>query len=82
MIPLSMFSNKVSHEEKNLIVEAMVRSGYDWSVRGIKYPAAECDQLDNKQLHELVTSSPTAALQSLGLDITVLSGTDDLGRNF
>ena len=30
----------------------------------------------NKQLHELVTSSSTAALQSLGLDITVLSGTD------
>ena len=54
----------------------MVHRGYDWTVRGIKFPAAECDQLDNKQFHELVTSSSTADLQSLGLDITVLSGTD------
>jgi hypothetical protein len=76
MIPLSLFSNKVSHEERKLIVDAMVRSGYDWNVRGIEYPAAECDKLDDKQLYELVTSSSTAALQSLGLDITVLSGTD------
>lgn len=76
MVPLSLFSSKVSDEEKMSIVEAMILSGDDWNVRGIKCPVAECDQLEKRQLHELVTSSSTAALRSLGLDIAVLSGTD------
>ena len=54
----------------------MIQSGADWSVRGIKCPAAELNKLKKKQLHELVTSSSTAALQSLGLDATILSGID------
>jgi hypothetical protein len=76
MIPLSLFSSKVSDEEKKLIVEAMIRSGNNWSVRGIKCPVIKCDQWENKQLHELVTSSSTASLRSLGLDVAVLSNTD------
>ena len=76
MIPLSLFSDRVCDTEKKLIVEAMIQSGADWSVRGIKCPAAELNKLEKKQLHELVTSSSTAALQSLGLDVTILSGTD------
>lgn len=76
MVPLSIFSSKVSREEKKLIVEAMILNGDNWSVRGIKYPAAECEQLEKKQLHELVAPSSTAALRSLGLNILVLSGTD------
>src|ERR1043165_5139839 len=76
MVPLSLFSSKVSNEEKKLIVEAMIRSGDDWSVRGIKCPVTKCDQLEKRQLHELVTSSSTAALRSLGLDIDVLFGTE------
>ena len=54
----------------------MIASGDDSSVTVIKFPVAEYDKLEKKQLHELVTSSSTAALQSLGLDITVLSGSD------
>jgi hypothetical protein len=76
MVPLSLFSNKVSNQEKKLIVEAMSHSGHDWSVRGIKRPVVECDQLDRRQLHELVTSSSTAALLSLGLDVVILSNID------
>ncbi|XP_047123055.1 uncharacterized protein LOC124806322 [Hydra vulgaris] len=74
MVPLSLFSSKVSDEEKKLIAEAMILSGDDWSVRGNKFPVSKCNELEKKQLHELVTSSSTAALQSLGLDITTLSG--------
>ena len=63
--------------KKKLIVEAIIPSRADWSVRGIKCPAAEFNKLEKKQLHELViSSSSTAALQSLGLDINSLSGTD------
>ena len=76
MIPLSLFSSRVCDTEKKLIVEAMIQSGADWSVRGIKCPATEFNKLEKKQLHELVTSSSTAALQSLGLDVNSLSGTD------
>ena len=54
----------------------MIQCGADWSVRGINCPAAELNKLRKKQLHELVTSSSTAALQSLGLDVTILSGTE------
>jgi len=76
MVPLALFSNKVSDEEKKLIVEAMIHSEDDWSVRGIKCSVAKCDQLEKRQLHELVTSSSAAALRLLGLNIVVLSGTD------
>ena len=41
MAGLSLFSSKVSDEEKKSIVEAMIHSGDDWSVRGIKCPVAE-----------------------------------------
>ncbi|XP_047137760.1 uncharacterized protein LOC124814274 [Hydra vulgaris] len=75
MIPLSLFSDLVCDTEKKLIVEAIIQSGADWSDRGIKCPAAELNKLEKKQLYELVTSSSTAALQSLGLDVTILSGT-------
>ena len=76
MVPLSLFSSKVSDEEKKLIVDSMILSGGDWSVRGIKCPKVECDHLEKKQLQELVTSSSTAALRSLKLDISVLASTD------
>jgi len=76
MVPLPLFSSLVSDAEKKLIVEAMILSGVDWSVTGIKCPVTECDMWDQKELHELVTSSSTAALWSLGFNISVLSGTD------
>lgn len=74
MAPLSLFSSKVSDEEKKSIVEAMILSGDDWRVRGIKCPVAECSELEKKQLHELMTSSSRAALRSLGLDVEILTG--------
>lgn len=46
MAPLSLFSSKVSDEEKKSIVEAMILSGDDWRVRGIKCPVAECSELE------------------------------------
>src|SRR6218665_605286 len=64
MAPLSLFSSKVCDKEKKSIVGAMILSGDDCNVRGIKCPMAECDELENKQVHELVTSS-RAALRSL-----------------
>ena len=54
----------------------MVDSGADWTTRGIKYPVGQCKQLQTKQLHELITSSSTAAMNLLGLDITVLAAND------
>ena len=71
MVTFSLFSSKVSDEEKILIVEAMVSKGADWSVRGMKFPVAE-----SCHLLELVTSLSAAALRSFGLDITILSKHD------
>jgi len=73
MVALSLFSSKISNEEKRLITETMVHCGGDWTVRGIRYPAAKCGELESKQLHELITSSSTAAMSSLGLDVGILA---------
>jgi len=72
MAPLSLFSCKASDDEKS-IVEALILSGDDWNVRGIICPVAKCNELEKKQVHELVTS-PRATLRSLGLDLAILSG--------
>ena len=82
MAPLSLFSCKVSDDEKKLIAEAMICRRDDCSVTGIWCPVATCDQLEKRQLHELVKSS-SAALQSLGLNIAALSSTipQTWGRN-
>ena len=62
MVRLSLFSSKVSDDEKESIVEAMILSGDDCRVRGIKCPVAEYNELEKKQVHELVTSSRATLL--------------------
>jgi len=74
LILLSLFSDKPSLEEKRLIVNSLQQCGDDWSVRG--YKLEETTDLNTKELHHLVTSSSMAALRSLGLDITFISGSD------
>lgn len=76
MVWLSLFSNKVANAEKQLIVEAMTAVDSDWSVRGVRYPATELEQLKIKSLHDLVTGTSRAALFSLGLDVAVLRETE------
>ena len=44
MAPLSLFSSKVSDDEKKSIVEAMTLSGDDCSVIGINCPVVECTE--------------------------------------
>jgi len=41
MAPLSQFSSKASDDEKKSIVEALILSGDDWSVRGIICPLVQ-----------------------------------------
>ena len=60
MAPLSLFSSKLSDKEKKSIVGAMILSEDDCNVRGIKCPMDKCDELENKQVHELVTLSRVA----------------------
>jgi hypothetical protein len=55
------------------MVQSMIQSGSDWNIRRIK---ATYDQLENKTLHELVTSSSSAALISVGISIATLSVDD------
>jgi len=76
LVPLALFSSKISAYEKRLMAQTMADSGDDWSVRGIKFPAAHCSKLQTKQLHELITSSSTAAMNSLGLDTTAIAATN------
>ena len=76
LVPFALFSSKISADEKRLMAQAMADSGDDWSVRGIKFPAAHCSKLQTKQLHELITSSSTAAMNSLGLDTTAIAATN------
>ncbi|ESN91269.1 hypothetical protein HELRODRAFT_182127 [Helobdella robusta] len=76
MIWLSLFSNKVANAEKQLIVEAMTAVDSDWSVRGVKYPATELEQVKSKPLHDLVSGTSRAALLSLGMDVAILRETE------
>ncbi|ESO08433.1 hypothetical protein HELRODRAFT_169276 [Helobdella robusta] len=74
MVWLSLFSNKVANAE--LIVEAMTAVDSDWSVRGVKYPATELEQVKSKPLHDLVSGTSRAALLSLGMDVAILRETE------
>jgi len=75
MAPLLLFSSKASDDEEKSIVEALILSGYDWSVMEIICPVAKCNELEKMQIHEMVTSSTTrVSVRSLGLDVTSLSG--------
>ncbi|ESN96736.1 hypothetical protein HELRODRAFT_163840 [Helobdella robusta] len=76
MVWLSLFSNKVANAEKQLIVEAMTAVDSDWSVRGVKYPATELEQVKSKPLHDLVSGTSRAALLSLGMDVAILRETE------
>ncbi|ESN92918.1 hypothetical protein HELRODRAFT_165054 [Helobdella robusta] len=76
MVWLSLFSNKVANAEKQLIVEAMTAVDSDWSVRGVKYPATELEQVKSKPLHDLVSGTSRAALLSLGMDVAILRKTE------
>ncbi|ESN98417.1 hypothetical protein HELRODRAFT_176885 [Helobdella robusta] len=76
MVWLSLFSNKVANAEKQLIVEAMTAVDSDWSVRGVKYPATELEQVKSKPLHDLVPGTSRAALLSLGMDVAILRETE------
>ncbi|ESO05704.1 hypothetical protein HELRODRAFT_171365 [Helobdella robusta] len=76
MVWLSLFSNKVANAEKQLIVEAMTAVDSDWSVRGVKYPATELEQVKSKPLHDLVSGTSRAALLLLGMDVAILRETE------
>ncbi|ESO00433.1 hypothetical protein HELRODRAFT_175856 [Helobdella robusta] len=76
MVWLSLFSNKVANAEKQLIVESMTAVDSDWSVRGVKYPATELEQVKSKPLHDLVSGTSRATLLSLGMDVAILRETE------
>ncbi|ESN93208.1 hypothetical protein HELRODRAFT_181133 [Helobdella robusta] len=76
MVWLSLFSNKVANAEKQLIVEARTAVDSDWSVRGVKYPATELEQVKSKPLHDLVSGTSRTALLSLGMDVAILRETE------
>ena len=76
MVPFVLFSDKISVDDKRLVAQAMANSGAEWTVRGVRYPSEECDQLQTKKWHELITSSSTAAMNSLGLDVSTLAAND------
>jgi len=71
LIPLCLFSQKVSTEAKQQMCEAMLQCGEDWSSHGIKLHDSK--KLENKELHELVAASSTSALRCLGVDVKLLT---------
>jgi hypothetical protein len=74
LVPLALFSNKVSVEEKRHIVKCMQQCGQDFSVRGIRLE--NCPDLQNKELHELITSASSRTLQLLHLDTSFIMTND------
>lgn len=76
MVPLALFSSKVESQEKRRMVQAMILCGSDWSIRGKKYAVDEVSGLERIDLHDLIKPSSNAALQLLGLDISLLAGTE------
>jgi hypothetical protein len=79
LVPLSLFSDKISTEEKRLIVQRIQQCGDNWTIRGIKLEST--DGLETKSLHHLVASSSQSALRSLGLDIDFLFNSDPITWN-
>jgi hypothetical protein len=76
MVPLSLFSSKVADEEKKRMVEAMLLNGNDWSVHVKRYAVDEVAGLESNDLHDFIKPSSSAALQLLGLDVSILAGTE------
>jgi hypothetical protein len=68
LVLLALFSIKVSVEEKRHIVECIQKCGqaHQFSVRGIRLK--NCADLQNKELHELITSATSHTVQFLHLN--------------
>jgi len=73
-IPLALFSEKLSTEDEQMIVSRMKTCGENWDERGIKL--MDSGGLENKALHDLVTSASTTALRSLRVDVDFLFDND------
>ena len=69
LIPLCLFSEKPTVDEKRNIASAMLQCGDNWSVQEIKLQQQD---MDNVQLHQLVTASSSSALHLLGVDTAFL----------
>ena len=74
LVPLALFSNKVSLEQKHRIIERMQQCGQEFSVRGIRLQ--NCSDLQKKELYELITSSSLRTLQLLRLDTNFIMTND------
>ena len=74
LVPLALFSNKVSVEQKRRIIERMQQCGQEFSVGGIRLQ--NCSDLQNKELYELITSSSLRTLQLLRLDTNFIMTND------
>ena len=80
LVPLALFSNKLSVQEKRLIVQSMQQlqqsgsSGQDVSIRGIRLES--CSDLQNKDLHELLTPASLRTLPLLHVDMSFFMTND------
>lgn len=71
LVPLALFSNKVSIPEKRLMSERKIQCGQDDGARGIRLE--NCPDLQNKELHDLITVASSRTLQMLRLDTSFLA---------
>lgn len=74
MIPLSLFSNKLTTKEKREIIRYMKIHGNDWSVRERKLK--DCEALESKTLHDLVSPASAPALHALRINVDFIFKTD------
>lgn len=74
LIPLSLFSTKMSVMEKREMVEAMKHCQHESNRRCIKLEST--DDVQNKELWELVNSSSTSSLRALHVDVDFLFNND------
>lgn len=70
LVALALFSSKVSVEEKRCIIKSMQQCDQEFRVRGIRLE--NCPDLQNKELHELITSASSRTLQLLRLDMNFI----------
>lgn len=69
LILLSLFSDKVSHNEKKKMVDRVKYLGDDWSQRSIKLNFDDIDTLEKTNLSSLVTCCSISALKNFNIDV-------------
>lgn len=76
LVVLSLFSNKISYEEKREILVKMQQKNGGWNVRGIRLQQKDQCDLHQKDLSDLIGCQSTDAIKNLHLNLDFMYNLD------